>query len=107
MQEMECPSAAQDKGAQAPVNAQRSLMRLGCGSVAEQLPSRQRPWAPSAANGEEKGRLRRSKGERERREERRKRGEEGGEGGEREEERKGETEEERERDREGRKGEKE
>lgn len=49
MQEMECPSAAQDKGAQAPVNDQRSLMRLGCGSVAEQLPSRQRPWAPSAA----------------------------------------------------------
>lgn len=37
------------QGAQAPVNAQRSLMRLGCGSVAEQLPSRQRPWAPSAA----------------------------------------------------------
>lgn len=37
------------EGAQAPVNAQRSLMRLGCGSLAEQLPSRQRPWAPSAA----------------------------------------------------------
>lgn len=96
MQEMECPSAVQDKGAQAPVNAQRSLMRLGCGSVAEQLPSRQRPWAPSAANGEEKGRLRRSRG----------RGREGREGGR---EGKGEKErrKERERDREGRKGEKE
>lgn len=39
MQEMECTSTAQEKGAQAPVNTQRSLMRLGCGSVAEQLPS--------------------------------------------------------------------
>lgn len=37
------------EGAQAPVNAQGSLMRLGCGSVAQQLPSRRRPWAPSAA----------------------------------------------------------
>lgn len=54
-QEMECPSTAQENGAQAPVNAQRSLMRLGCGSVAEQLPSRKRTWAPRAAKwGREK-----------------------------------------------------
>lgn len=46
---MECPSAVQEKRAEAPFNAQRSLVRLGCGSGAEQLPGRQRPWVPSTA----------------------------------------------------------
>lgn len=100
---MECPSAVQEKRAEAPFNAQRSLVRLGCGSGAEQLPGRQRPWVPSTAKwgrerknveewgggGESGGGERRKRGQRRERERERER--EGGKEGE------GQIEEERER----------